>query len=146
MLRQLFYRKDGYIIISGFMTSAVTCFMYYSISGEPFTIGDREEKGTVAKAATLLHIYVRPGNEEAPVAGLQTGVTELSVPEPVHKEQFFSSDSYCLFVNQDNQVLTIGDHYLFAVHLMRDAADPERLHVRLLQACYEGLHAWETLS
>lgn len=120
--------------------------MHYSISGEPFTIGDREEQGRVARATTLLHIYVRPGNEEAPATGQQTGVTELSVPEPVHKEQFFSSDSYCLFVNQDNQVLTIGDCYLFAVHLMRDAADPERLHVRFLQPCYEGLHSWKPLS
>lgn len=127
------------------MTSQIACEIYYSIAGEPFAIHERSGEQIVHTHATL-YIYARE-KEDIPVPGAtapENGMTtELSIPAPVKKDRFFNSRTYCLFLDQAGQVLTIAGQYLFPVQMMRDSNDPERLHIRFGQQYYPGKHRWE---
>lgn len=127
------------------MTSQIACEIYYSVAGEPFDLRGRSDDH-IAHTATTLYIYARE-KEDIPVPGAtapgQGMTTELSIPAPVKKDRFFNSETYCLFLDQAGQVLTIAEQYLFPVQMMRDSNDPERLHIRFNQQYYPGKHRWE---
>lgn len=126
------------------MTSQVKCVLYYSITGEPFST-DRLKDDSIECTTAILNIYTRDEGDIAGISGEEPPaavVTELSVPDPIQKGQFFNSESSCLFLNKTGQVLQIDGHYLFKILMMRDAADPGRLYVKFEQQYFAGKHQW----
>lgn len=127
------------------MTNQVKCDIYYSVSGEPFAITDRD-KGHIEHVSTILHIYTREEEEMPNTTAIQKVAdvtTELSVPVPIKKGQFFNSESYCIFLNESGELLKIEDVYLFRIYMMRDGNDHERLHIKFESPFYNGKHGWE---
>jgi hypothetical protein len=130
------------------MTSQVKCELYYSIAGESFEIQERMANH-IEHASTILNIYTKE-DEEVPnttaIQKLSKVTTELSVPSPIKKGQFFNSESYCMFFNEAGELLTINGVHLFKVSMIRDSSDFERLHVKFEQLFFEGKHRWESVE
>jgi hypothetical protein len=131
------------------MTSQIKCDMYYSISGDPFELHERHAEN-IEHINTILNIYTKEEEEEVPnqTALQQVGQvsTELSVPYPIKKGQFFNSESCCMFFNEAGELLKINGTHLFRINMLRDASDFERLHVKFDTLAYEGKHSWENIS
>ncbi len=129
------------------MTSQVDCKIYYSIAGGPFNIS-QIGTGQIAEANTILHIYTHDEASLPPDVALppKSTATELSIPKPIKKGQFFNSESCCLFLNKAGQVLRVDNHFLFPIYMRRDVNDQERLHIRFMQQYLTGTHRWEDIS
>ncbi|WP_118972869.1 hypothetical protein [Taibaiella koreensis] len=130
------------------MTSQVPCEIFYTIAGEAFDISERHADH-IAHTTAVLHIYTRDKGDIAATVPENTvrGVaTELSIPIPIKKGRFFNSETYCLFLNDKQEVLTIDGQYLFPVLLMRDSSDYERLHIKFGQQYYPGKHQWQPVA
>jgi hypothetical protein len=130
------------------MTSQINCDIYYSIAGGPFQLS-QIDTGLIAHSPATLYIYT---HDQATLASLsditlsaQGFVTELSIPKPIKKGQFFNSESWCLFLNKAGQVLKVDSSYLFPIYMRRDVNDHERLHIRFVQQYFAGRHCWEDI-
>jgi hypothetical protein len=130
------------------MTSQVKCELYYSVSGDPFELYERKSD-RIEHTTTVLNIYSKE-EEEVPnttaAQKLAEVITELSLPYPIKKGQFFNSESYCMFFNEANELLTINGTHLFKVSMIRDSGDFERLHVKFDKLFFEGKHEWENVE
>lgn len=129
------------------MTSQINCELYYSIDGGPFSIN---QIGTDQVMHTQAELYIYTHDQSSqPLSGIELPsqgiVTELSVPKPVKKSQFFNSESCCLFRNKSGQVLKVDGSYLFPIYMRRDINDHERLHIRFVQQYLTGKHHWEDI-
>lgn len=130
-----------------FMTSQMKCDMYYSISGDTFELHERHAED-IEHINTILNIYTKDEEEVPNQTALQKAgqvFTELSVPYPIKKGQFFNSESCCMFLNESGALLTINGLHLFKINMLRDATDFERLHVKFDTLAYEGRHSWENV-
>jgi hypothetical protein len=130
------------------MTSQYKCDLYYSISGDPFEIHERNED-TIEHTQTILNIYTKE-DEEVPgktaIQKLKTATTELSLPHPIQKGQFFNSESCCMLFNEDGELLKINGEHLFKITMLRDAVDTEKLHVKFEKIIFEGRHEWHSVE
>lgn len=126
------------------MTSQYKCELYYSISGDPFEIHQREADN-IEHTQTILNIYTKE-EEEIPnttaIQKLARATTELSVPYPIRKGQFFNSESCAMFFNENGELLKINGEYLFKITMLRDAVNTDRLHVKFDKIVFEGRHSW----
>jgi hypothetical protein len=130
------------------MTSQVKCELYYSITGEPFEVHERMADN-MEHTGTVLNIYTKEEEEVPNATALQKlneVITELSLPYPIKKGQFFNSESYCMFFNEAGELLTINGIHLFKVSMIRDSSDFERLHVKFEKLSFEGRHEWENVE
>lgn len=130
------------------MTLQVKCELYYSIAGEPFEIQERMANH-IDHTGTVLNIYTREEVEIPNITAVQKlsdVVTELSIPNPIKKGQFFNSESYCMLFNEAGKLLTINGVHLFKVSMIRDGSDFERLHVKFEKLFFEGKHKWEDVG
>jgi hypothetical protein len=130
------------------MTSQLKCELYYSITGEPFEIHERKAD-RIEHTSTVLNIYTREEEEIPNITTIQKSgevTTELSLPYPIKKGQFFNSESYCMFFNEADELLTIEGSHLFKVSMIRDSSDFERLHVKFEKLFFEGRHEWENVK
>ena len=114
------------------MTIELKCRLYYSITGEQFAM-ENLSSDQIESTPVLLHIYT---NEEGPSY-------ELSVPDPIVKGQFFNSECYCAFINEKEELLTIGDENQFKILMMRDGYDLERLHIKFETQEFKGNIKWQ---
>jgi hypothetical protein len=130
------------------MTSQVKCELYYSIAGDPFGIHERMAD-RIDHTSAVLNIYTKE-EEEVPnttaVQKLSEVITELSVPYPIKKGQFFNSESYGMFFNEADELLTINGIHLFKISMIRDSSDFERLHVKFEKLFFEGRHEWQNVK
>ena len=113
------------------MTLQVSCNVYYSISGDRFSLQNKDD-GTIENAPIILHIYTKESKKHY----------EFSIPHPIKKGQFFNSECYCTFVNEKDEVLQVGSDTQFQVNMLRDGYDHERLHIKFAAPEYEGTLAW----
>lgn len=130
------------------MTSQVKCELYYSITGEPFEVQERMANN-IEHTSTVLNIYTKEEEEVPNTTALQklsAVITELSLPYPIKKGQFFNSESYCRFFNEEGRLLTINGVHLFKVSMLRDSSDFERLHVKFEKLSFEGKHEWKNVE
>jgi hypothetical protein len=130
------------------MTSQVKCVLYYSIAGDPFEIHERMANH-IEHTNSVLNIYTREEEEIPNTTAIQKTsevTTELSLPYPIKKGQFFNSESYCMFFNEADELLTINGNHLFKVSMIRDSSDFERLHVKFEILSFEGKHEWENVK
>ncbi|MFA6056870.1 MAG: hypothetical protein WC756_01635 [Taibaiella sp.] len=130
------------------MTSQVKGELYYSITGEPFGVQERTADN-IEHTNTVLNIYTKEEEEVPNTTALQklsTIITELSLPYPIKKGQFFNSESYCRFFNEAGELLTINGVHLFKVSMIRDSSDFERLHVKFEKLSFEGKHEWKNVE
>jgi hypothetical protein len=68
------------------------------------------------------------------------------VPYPIKKGQFFNSESYGMFFNEADELLTINGVHLFKISMIRDSSDFERLHVKFEKLFFEGRHEWQNVK
>jgi len=130
------------------MTSQHKCSLYYSVSGDPFTVEERHTE-PIEHTETILNIYTKEEEEVPNVTAIQQAervTTELSLPYPIKKGQFFNSESVCMLINEAGALLRINGEHLFNISMLRDSGDFERLHVKFNQPAYEGRHEWHALQ
>src|ERR1700754_3078261 len=126
------------------MTSQFKCELYYSVSGDPFEVHERHANH-IEHTQTVLNVYTKEDEEIPNTTAIQKTdqvKTELSIPYPIKKGQFFNSESCCMFFNEAGEILKVEGEYLFKVSMLRDSADFERLHVKFTQVEFEGKHHW----
>lgn len=116
------------------MTTAVKCTIYYSVTGERFDCAHLEHPD-LERDIVLLHIYQDPEADEPKI-------TELSLPNPIHKGKFFNSHSYCAFMNEKGHLLHFDHEYLFKICLHRNERDKDLLHVKFPSNRYQGHPIW----
>ncbi len=132
------------------MLTTQNCKMYYSISGNTFSISDRKTAEDICMAPVTLNIdtYKTESEQE----GLEGGDTQLllyrtslAVPHPIKSGDFFSSDTQCFFINGKNQVLKLAGKYKFRIALYRLQEDPSKLRVIFSAKDWEGTPVWVCL-
>lgn len=126
------------------MLTTHNCKMYYSISGNPFSISDRKTAEDIYMAPVTLGISTYKSEEEGDggTAQLLLQRTSLSVAHPIESGDFFSSDTQCFFINGKNQILKLGGKYKFRVALYRLLDDPSKLKVVFDGKDWEGEPLW----
>lgn len=126
------------------MTSQAKCELYYSIAGEPFSPAERAADH-VEHTDAILNIYTKEEEELPNTTAIQkvtTVTTELSLPYPIKKAQFFNSESCCMLYNESGELLSVNGTHLFRISMIRDGSDFERLHVKFLIPVLNGKHEW----
>ena len=130
------------------MTSQVKCELFYSVTGEPFGLSGLKDT-TIEHTPAIINIYTQE-KEDVPDIALSdfptNEVSTLSIPDTIRKGQFFNSETYCLFLNTSGQLLELDGQFLFKILMMRDIADPERLHIKFEQQYFPGKHQWKDVD
>lgn len=126
------------------MLTTHNCKMYYSISGNPFSISDRKTAEDINVTPVTLGIDTYKAEEEGEggTAQLLLQRTSLSVPHPIPVGDFFSSETQCFFINGKNQILKLGGKYKFRIALYRLLDDPSKLKVVFDGKDWEGEPSW----
>lgn len=129
------------------MLTTQNCKMYYSISGDTFSISDRKTAEDIGMAPVTLSIdtYKTEAEHEDGDTQLLLYRTSLAVPHPIKSGDFFSSDTQCFFINGKNQVLKLGGKYKFRIALYRLQEDPSKLRVIFSGKDWEGEPVWVCL-
>jgi len=129
------------------MTNNIHCNMYYSVTGEPFSITDMNRAGHIASTEVKLNIYTIKKDEAETDIELTTKdiniKTELSIAHDISAEQFFTSETWCMLVDKDNKILKVNNQDIFPISLYRNIDTPQRLKIKFTDIYLEGIPRWE---
>lgn len=126
------------------MTNSIHCRIYYSVTGDPFSIHDKHNPEKVAWAAVQLNIYVIKRDETETETDLAAediqAKTELSIAHDIPAQQFFTSETWCMLENEQGQVLVLNDKNIFPISLYRNMDKPRQLKIKFADKITGRLH------
>ena len=124
--------------------------MYYSVTGEPFSVSDKDKPEAFAITYVQLNIYTMKKNEMEAGIGLADGdsgiKTELSIAHDIPAEQFFTSETWCMLVNEEGEVLSVDTQNIFSITLYRNINKPQLLKIKFTRPDLPGVPEWKTQS
>ncbi|MFT4062842.1 MAG: hypothetical protein QM642_10860 [Edaphocola sp.] len=127
------------------MPTRTRCTLYYSVAGDKFEPCKLNENETLERTNVVIELDAQEFEELPNVTAIrhiQQPYTRYDFPHPIPKAAFFSSDTWCMFVDDEGKILHMGEEYIFPLKMMRDARDSELLVLKPGVSSVDGLASW----